>query len=132
MLVAGHAVPDAGGAVRSYVNLHRGTVANFDRYAGSSRDELTADLIRRTRTPWMNSRISKKEERWFLDRAQTAVSAAKNGNRLVPELDLDHAAGGYARIIFDGIPVVGMHAGCARPLPGVAACSNSGSPLRAR
>ncbi len=76
--VAGWTRDDPLSVVESYLHAHGGTVEHFDFEAGKS-PMLTPALIAATRSPWMNSRISKAEEAWFLDRAQSAPWSNTDG-----------------------------------------------------
>ncbi|MGH9153728.1 MAG: DUF6308 family protein [Acidimicrobiales bacterium] len=54
-----------------YLIEHAGTVTNYDFLAGES-DRVTPALVRATRRPWMNSRISADEEAWFIEQGRSA------------------------------------------------------------
>ena len=71
MTVAGQTVENPLRAVASYLVEHPGTVMNYDLVAGTH-DEVTSEVIRATRRPWMSSRISADEEAWFIERARSA------------------------------------------------------------
>jgi hypothetical protein len=57
--------------IRNYLREHRGTVANFDAVAGSFA-AITSELVRATRHPWMNSRISHEQASWLVERGKGA------------------------------------------------------------
>ena len=65
--VAGRTIGNPLLAVIAYLNEHPGTVTHYDFVAGTS-GEVTAGLIKATRMPWMASRISAREEAWFIER----------------------------------------------------------------
>jgi hypothetical protein len=69
--VAGRTIGDPLAAVIAYLREHSGTVERYDFIAGTS-DEVTAGLIKATRMPWMASRITAREEAWFIERARCA------------------------------------------------------------
>jgi hypothetical protein len=69
--VAGHVVRNPAHAVVQYLQQHGGTVTHYDFKAAGSR-QITAELVRATRSPWMGSRISAKQAAWFIDRDSTA------------------------------------------------------------
>ena len=73
--VAGHVVRNPALAVVAYLERHGGTVTHYD-FLAATFDQITADLVRATRSPWMGSRISAKEATWFIDRGTTAPWAA--------------------------------------------------------
>ena len=63
--VAGRTIGNPLPAVIAYLKEHPGTVTHYDFVAGTS-GEVTAGLIKATRMPWMASRISAREEAWFI------------------------------------------------------------------
>jgi hypothetical protein len=69
--VAGRTIGNPLAAVIAYLREHPGTVKRYDFIAGTS-DEVTAELIKATRMPWMASRITAREEAWFIERARCA------------------------------------------------------------
>ena len=73
--VAGHVVRNPALAVVAYLERHGGTVTHYD-FLAATFDQITADLVRATRSPWMGSRISAKEATWFIDRGTSAPWAA--------------------------------------------------------
>ena len=73
--VAGHVVRNPAHAIMEYLEQHGGTVSHYDFHAATF-SEISGDLIRATRSPWMGSRISAKEAAWFIDRGTTAPWAA--------------------------------------------------------
>lgn len=71
LTVAQHEIVNPLDAVLRYLADHGGTVANYDLQERST-DVVTPELIRSTRSPWMNSRISEAQGQWFVDRAANA------------------------------------------------------------
>lgn len=69
--VAGRLVPNPAEAVARYLVDHTGTVLNYDGVAGRVA-MVDESVIRATRRPWMNSRISVDEGKWFIERGQSA------------------------------------------------------------
>lgn len=69
--VAGRLVTNPAAGVAAYLRDHGGTVVHYDLFDGS-RDAVDLALVRATRSPWMNSRISADEADWFIKRAVTA------------------------------------------------------------
>jgi hypothetical protein len=69
--VAGRTVGNPLGAITEYLKKHSGTIRHYDFIAGTN-NEVTAELIRATRMPWMASRISAREEFWFIEHARSA------------------------------------------------------------
>ncbi|MEU6208055.1 hypothetical protein ABZ814_31285, partial [Micromonospora musae] len=69
--VAGHVVPDPLATFVGYCQSHRKTLQHYDGLAGTSRS-LTPQLIKATRWPWMNSRISRKQEERLLQLSDSA------------------------------------------------------------
>lgn len=69
--VAGQAISNPLAAVIAYLTEHPGTIRHYDFIADAS-DEVTAELIKATRMPWMASRITAVEEAWFIERARCA------------------------------------------------------------
>ena len=67
--VAGHVVRDPAHAVVAYLKQHGGTVTHYD-FQAATFSEISPDLIRATRSPWMGSRISAKQAAWFIDPAR--------------------------------------------------------------
>jgi Family of unknown function (DUF6308) len=59
----------------AYLGRYGGTVTHYD-FRAATFDQISADLVRATRSPWMGSRISAKEAAWFIDRGATAPWAA--------------------------------------------------------
>ena len=70
--VAGRTIGNPLLAVIAYLKEHPGTVTYYDFIAGTS-GEVTAGLIKATRMPWMASRISAREEAWFIERGSPAA-----------------------------------------------------------
>lgn len=73
--VAGHVVRNPAHAIVAYLEQHSGTVTHYD-FQAATFSEISVDLVRATRSPWMGSRISAKEGTWFIDRGITAPWAA--------------------------------------------------------
>lgn len=69
--IADQTVEDPLRVVESYIRDHGGTIANFD-YLERPHSTITHEIIRATRAPWMNSRISNKEAEWFQQRGESA------------------------------------------------------------
>ena len=69
--VAGRTIGNPLVAVVAYLRDHPGTVKHYDFIAGTS-DEVMAELIKATRMPWMASRITAREEAWFIEHARSA------------------------------------------------------------
>jgi len=69
--VAGHVVRDPASAIVEYLEQNGGTVTHYD-FRAATFSQISADLIRATRSPWMGSRISAKEAAWIIDRGATA------------------------------------------------------------
>ena len=65
--VAGRTIGNPLVAVTGYLKEHPGTVTHYDFIAGTS-GEVTADLVKATRMPWMASRISTSQGAWFIER----------------------------------------------------------------
>lgn len=72
--IADRRVRDGLTSVLSYLGRHHGTVDHFDLFEpwDPAARQVDRDLIRATRTPWMNSRISNEEMHWFIRRSKTA------------------------------------------------------------
>lgn len=107
--VAGHVVRNPAQAIAAYLELHGGTVTHYD-FRAATFPEISADLIRATRSPWMGSRISAKEGAWFVDRATTAPWAAVPIDAQLKEAD-PLAAGG----LYDQAAALWEHFWDARP-----------------
>lgn len=71
VVVAGREVGDAAAAVLTYLVDHAGTIQHYDLVGGTF-TTVTAELVAATRRPWMNSRISAQEEKWFVDSGASA------------------------------------------------------------
>lgn len=96
MTVAGQTVENPVGAVAAYLVQHPGTVMNYDLVAGTY-DSVTPALIRATRRPWMNSRISAEEEAWFIERSHDAPWDLVPGDALLRDADPRISDGLYDR-----------------------------------
>jgi hypothetical protein len=108
--VAGQPVDGATQIVRTYLAKHAGTFQHFDELAGSSPNLLTSKLIASTRTPWMNSRITQADERWLLERSETAPWASIPLDARLVDAD-PVAAGG----LYDAAMAVWTHFMSDRP-----------------
>jgi hypothetical protein len=73
--VAGCVVRNPARAIAEYLEQHGGTVTHYD-FRAATFSQVSPDLIRATRSPWMGSRISVKEAAWIVDRGATAPWAA--------------------------------------------------------
>lgn len=71
LVIAGQTVSDGVGVVTDYVRCHGGTIGHYD-YFDREPNALTPGLVKATRSPWMGSRISRVQERWFVGRAKSA------------------------------------------------------------
>ena len=69
--VAGHVVRNPAHAIVEYLEQHGGTVTHYD-FQAATFDQISAGLIRATRSPWMGSRISAQQAAWFIGRGTTA------------------------------------------------------------
>ena len=107
--VAGRVVRNPASAVVQYLELHGGTVTHYD-FRASTFGQVSTDLIRATRYPWMGSRISAKEAAWFIDRGTTAPWAAIPVDAQLKEAD-PLAEGG----LYDRATAVWEHFWDARP-----------------
>jgi uncharacterized protein DUF6308 len=92
--VAGRNVSDPVAVVSGYCHRHAATLRHYDWLAGRT-ESLTRDLIAATRRPWMNSRISRIEERWLLDRAATAPWETVAAAALLRDADPEQCGGLY-------------------------------------
>lgn len=92
--VAGRLVPDPVAVVFRYCRRHAETLRHYDWLASTS-ETLTPDLIAATRRPWMNSRISRREEQWLVDRAATAPWEAVPPAARLGDADPEHYGGLY-------------------------------------
>jgi uncharacterized protein DUF6308 len=108
--VAGHVVGNPAHAVTEYLRQYGGTVTHYDFRAGTF-DQIVADLIRATRSPWMGSRISAKEAAWFIDRGTTAPWTAVPLDAELKEADPLAVDG-----LYDRAAVLWEHFWDARPV----------------
>lgn len=109
MTVAGRTIGDPLAAVTSYLREHRGTVRHYDFIAGTS-DEVTAELIKATRMPWMASRITAREEAWFIERARSAP-----WDRVKPDAVLHDADAAQPNGLYDAASALWEHFWTDRP-----------------
>jgi hypothetical protein len=77
-----------------YCREHAATLRQYDWLAGTT-DSLTTALIKATRHPWMNSRISAAEGRWLLHQASTAPWETVPAEALLRDADPAHRGGLY-------------------------------------
>ena len=94
--VAGRTIGDPLAAVIAYLREHSGTVERYDFIAGTS-DEVTAELIKATRMPWMASRITAREEAWFIEHARSAPWDLVAPNALLRDADAAQPDGSMTR-----------------------------------
>ena len=92
--VAGRTIGNPLAAVTGYLKEHPGTVTHYDFIAGTS-GEVTAELIKATRMPWMASRISAREEAWFIERARSAPWGLVAPHALLQDADAAQPGGLY-------------------------------------
>jgi hypothetical protein len=92
--VAGRTIGDPFVAVIAYLREHPGTVRHYDFLAGTS-DEVTAELIKATRMPWMASRITVREEGWFIERGGCAPWGSVAPHALLHDADAGQPDGLY-------------------------------------
>lgn len=71
IVIAGLTIANPAAAISRYLVEHADTVVNYDFIAGT-RDEVDEELVRATRRPWMNSRISVDEATWFVEHGKSA------------------------------------------------------------
>lgn len=100
--VGGRTVPNPAAAVARYLVDHAGTVMNYDALAGSRR-VIDSDVIRATRRPWMNSRISADEGEWFIERGRSAPWDLVPEDVKLKDADASVAGGPYdaATVLWD-------------------------------
>lgn len=77
--IAGRTVRDPEWVVVEYLREHSGTVAHFDALAGAS-PEVTWEMVKVTRSPWMNSRISNLQAEWFIECSKSAPWSSVAGD----------------------------------------------------
>lgn len=92
--VAGQTIGNPLAAVAGYLKNHHGTVTHYDLIAGTS-GEVTAELIKATRMPWMASRISGRQEAWFIERASSAPWDLVAPHALLQDADAAQPGGLY-------------------------------------
>jgi Family of unknown function (DUF6308) len=107
--VAGHIVGNPAYAVVQYLEQHGGTITHYDFRAGTF-DQVSPDLIRATRSPWMGSRISAEQAAWLIDRGTTAPWSAIRLDAQLKQAD-PLAIGG----LYDRAAAVWEHFWDARP-----------------
>jgi Family of unknown function (DUF6308) len=73
--VAGHVVRNPAHAIVRYLEQYGGTVTHYE-FRAATFDQINAELVRATRSPWMGSRISAVEGAWIVDRGTTAPWSA--------------------------------------------------------
>jgi len=96
IVVADHIVHDPARAIVQYLDLHGGTVTHYD-FRAATFDQISLDLIRATRSPWMGSRISAKEAAWIIDRGTIAPWTAIPFDAQLKEADPLAESGLYDR-----------------------------------
>jgi Family of unknown function (DUF6308) len=69
--VAGRVVGNPAYAMVRYLEQHGGTITHYD-FRAATFGQVTPDLIRATRSPWMGSRISAEQATWIINRGTTA------------------------------------------------------------
>jgi hypothetical protein len=94
--VADHVVHNPAHAIVQYLDQHGGTVTHYD-FRAATFDQISLDLIRATRSPWMGSRISAKEAAWIIDRGTIAPWAAIPFDAQLKEADPLAESGLYDR-----------------------------------
>lgn len=94
--IAGRTIEKPLEAVLDYIAEHGGTVSHYDLFDADD-DRVNDDLIRATRSPWMNSRISAEEGRWFIERATTAPWDVLARDADLAEADPTQVGGVYDR-----------------------------------
>lgn len=67
---AGRTIGNPLAAVTDYLKEYHGTITHYDFIAGTS-GEVTAELVKATRMPWMASRSSARQGTWFIERGSS-------------------------------------------------------------
>ncbi|HUP86797.1 MAG TPA: DUF6308 family protein [Acidimicrobiales bacterium] len=100
--VAGRTVPNPAEAVARYLVDHAGTVMNYDALAGTV-TAIESAVVRATRRPWMNSRISADEGDWFIERGRSAPWDLVDQDARLIDADASAAGGVYdsATVLWD-------------------------------
>ncbi|WP_433285543.1 DUF6308 family protein [Micromonospora sp. CA-244673] len=96
--VAGRVIRDPLATFVGYCQNHGGTLQRYDGLAGSS-PSLTPQLIKATRWPWMNSRISRKQEEHLLRHSDSAPWQDVPVDARLHDADPLEPDGGYARML---------------------------------
>jgi hypothetical protein len=107
--VAGRTIGNPLVAVIAYLREHPGTVRYYDFIAGTT-DKVTAELIKATRMPWMASRITAREEAWFIERARSAP-----WDRVAPDAVLHDADAAQPDELYDAASALWNHFWADRP-----------------
>jgi len=107
--VAGRTIGNPLAAVTGYLKEHPGTVRHYDFIAGAS-SEVTAELIKATRMPWMASRITAREDAWFIQRARCAPWIL-----VAPRARLQDADAARPGELYDAASTLWDHFWSARP-----------------
>jgi hypothetical protein len=92
--VAGRTVGNPLDAITEYLKKHAGTIRYYDFIAGTS-NEITDKLIKATRSPWMGSRISAREEAWFIEHARSAPWRLVAPDAVLQDADAARVGGLY-------------------------------------
>lgn len=109
--VAGRTIGNPLVAVTGYLKEHRGTVTHYDFIAGTS-DEVTAELVKATRMPWMASRISTSQGAWFIERGS---SSSAPWGRVAPDALLQDADAAQPGGLYDAASALWEHFWTERP-----------------
>lgn len=94
--VAGRVVENPAAAIARYLIEHAGTVMHYDALAGTVND-IDAAVVRATRRPWMNSRISVDEGEWFVERGRSAPWDLVDSEAHLKDADASIEGGLYDR-----------------------------------
>ena len=94
--VAGRVVGNPAYAVVRYLEQHGGTITHYD-FRAATFGQVTPDLIRATRSPWMGSRISAEQATWIINRGTTAPWSTVSLDAQLKEADPLVVGGLYDR-----------------------------------
>ena len=109
--VAGRTIGNPLAAVTDYLKEYHGTVTHYDFIAGTS-GEVTAELVKATRMPWMASRISARQGTWFIERGS---SRSAPWGRVAPDALLQDADAAQPRGLYDAASALWDHFWADRP-----------------
>ena len=109
--VAGRTIGNPLAAVTGYLKKHPGTVRHYDFIAGTS-GEVTAELVKATRMPWMASRISTSQEAWFIERGS---SSSAPWGLVAPDALLQDADAAQPGGLYDAASTLWDHFWSERP-----------------